>query len=188
MLLIENEIIRCTILSTERKRERGKKKYAITSITRPSPKFPNCNIVESKPAPIIIGDTRTQPPPPNFNWRKVHTYPTVIIQGLARRRLYHTGLHRTRKKGTPPPPPPPRSPTDTIPTLAQFNRLSNTGGRKGGKRERGRGATEPRDDDRSIVFSPRLHAAPEREGGGEKVADIYHSRDTSQLEPGVILY
>ena len=25
-------------------------------------------------------------------------------------------------------------------------------------------------------------------GGGEKVADIYHSRDTSQLEPGVILY
>lgn len=120
--------------------------------------------------------------------RPAECHPTVIIQGLARRRLYHTGLHRTRKKGTPPPPPPPRSPTDTIPTLAQFNRLSNTGGRKGGKRERGRGATEPRDDDRSIVFSPRLHAAPEREGGGEKVADIYHSRDTSQLEPGVILY
>lgn len=179
MLLIENEII----LSTERERKNTRSPRSLVLLQS----FQTI-IVESKPAPIIIGDTRTQPPPPNFNWRKVHTYPTVIIQGLARRRLYHTGLHRTRKKGTPPPPPPPRSPTDTIPTLAQFNRLSNTGGRKGGKRERGRGATEPRDDDRSIVFSPRLHAAPEREGGGEKVADIYHSRDTSQLEPGVILY
>lgn len=95
------------------------------------------SFLSSRHQSVIIshrpGETEPPPSPPNFR-SKNHSYlPDSHNPTVARQRLYiprDTGLHRTRK-GTPPPPPPPspRSPTDTIPTLAQFNRLSNTGGR-----------------------------------------------------------
>lgn len=135
------------------------------------------SFLSSRHQSVIIshrpGETEPPPSPPNFR-SKNHSYlPDSHNPTVARQRLYiprDTGLHRTRK-GTPPPPPPPspRSPTDTIPTLAQFNRLSNTGGRERGNR---RGTMI----DRSFSH----HGCAPGEVGGWKKGDIYHSREASK--------